>query len=105
MTDDKYAHHRGMPEPSADRIEDLFGVRPPDAPIMRREDHLAWAKERALELLDAGDAQQAFTSMASDLRKHPDLEDHPGIELGMMQLMAGLLNTDREVRNWITGFN
>lgn len=105
MTDDKYAHHRGMPEPSADRIEDLFGVRPPDAPIMRRDEHLAWAKERALEYVDAGDLTQAAASMNSDLSKHPDLATHPGIELGMMQLMAGLLNTPREMRDWIVGFN
>jgi hypothetical protein len=69
-----------------------------------RAEHLAWAKERALEYVDAGELQQAYTSMASDLSKHPDTAGHAGIELGMMLLMSGHLGTAREMREFIEGF-
>lgn len=73
--------------------------------MMTRAEHLAWAKERALQYTDAGDLVDASASMASDLHKHPDLENHAGIELMMMQLMAGMLNTPAEMRKFIEGFN
>lgn len=37
---------------------------------MTREQHLAWAKQRALEYVDAGEVDQAFASLMSDLNKH-----------------------------------
>jgi hypothetical protein len=37
---------------------------------MTPEEHLAWAKARAQELLDRGDVVQAVSSMISDLAKH-----------------------------------
>jgi hypothetical protein len=52
-----------------------------------------------------GDVNQAFASMASDLGKHPDTEGHVGIQLGMMQLMAGLLSSPVQMRHYIEGFN
>jgi hypothetical protein len=70
-----------------------------------RAEHLAWCKQRALEYVDAGDNAQAFASMISDLRKHPDTRNHAAIELGAMQLMAGMLNTPREMRDYIEGCN
>ena len=72
---------------------------------MNRSEHLEWCKNRALQYVDAGDTQNAFASMVSDLRKHADTRDHAGAELGMMQLMAGFLNSPREVREWVEGFN
>lgn len=72
---------------------------------MTRAEHLAWAKERALEYVDQGDLQNAFASLTSDLNKHPDTARHSGIELGMMQLMAGHLTTARDMRDFIQGFN
>lgn len=59
---------------------------------MNAAEHLAWAKERALEYVDT-DPAMAFTSLVSDLRKHPDLADHGGIELGGMLLLGGHLST------------
>ena len=38
---------------------------------MTRDEHLAECKRRALEYLDAGDPREAFTSMLSDIGKHP----------------------------------
>lgn len=72
---------------------------------MTRQEHLEWAKQRALEYADAGDIQNAFASMASDLGKHPELANHFGIQLGMMQLMGGMLNTPAEMRRFIEGLN
>lgn len=74
---------------------------------MTRAEHLEWAKKRALEYLDAGDLDHAFTSMLSDLRKHEELEKHCGIELGVMMAVGlrGWVSNPDEVRRWIVGFN
>ena len=68
-------------------------------------EHLAWAKGRALEYADQGDVPNALASINSDLRKHPDLASHSGIELGMMLAMTGHLSTPQQVREWIEGLN
>lgn len=72
---------------------------------MTRSEHLEWAKQRALEYVDAGDPSGAFASMASDLNKHPELHGHVGVEMGTMLLIGGHLNSKTEMRKWIEGFN
>lgn len=72
---------------------------------MNRQQHMAWAKQRALEYVEYGDVSNAFSSMASDLGKHPETKGHPGIQLGMMQLMSGHLNSPEAMRKFIEGFN
>ena len=72
---------------------------------MTRGEHLAWCKQRALEYCDRGDLSDAFASMASDLGKHPETKNHSGIQLGMMMVMAGQLDTPEKMRNFINGFN
>jgi len=72
---------------------------------MTREEHLQWCKERALEYVDAGDLQNAMTSMFSDLGKHKETENHVGIQLGYMMLISGMLSTPAQVREFIDGFN
>jgi len=71
---------------------------------MTRDEHLAWSKQRALEYLDAGDLREAFTSMGSDLSKHPELRD-----IGFKMFPLGMLyvtqHNARELRRWIEGFN
>lgn len=56
-----------------------------------RAEHLAWAKERALEYLP-GDVTGAMTSFTSDLNKHALLNQHPVRELLFMHAMSGLMN-------------
>lgn len=68
-----------------------------------RAEHLAWAKERALEYVDAGDPVNALASLQSDLRKHPETADHQGLELGAMLAFGGQLTTPAQVREWIEG--
>ena len=70
-----------------------------------RAEHLAWCKQRAIEYCDMGDTQQAFASMGSDIGKHPETANHSAIQLGMMLLMAGKLDTPTEMRKFIEGFN
>lgn len=72
---------------------------------MTRDEHLAWAKARALEYADQGDATNAMASIGSDLQKHPDTANHAGIQLGMMMMMSGNLRGREEVRRFIEGFN
>jgi hypothetical protein len=73
--------------------------------VTTREEHLAWCKQRALEYVDNGDLTQAYSSMASDLGKHPDTTGHSGIALGMMLMVGGQLSTAAEMRKFIEGFN
>jgi hypothetical protein len=70
-----------------------------------RAQHLAWCKQRALEYVERGDPKEAFASMASDLGKHPDTAGHIGVQLGMMQLMGGMLSDRESMRHFIEGFN
>jgi len=72
---------------------------------MTRAEHLAWCKQRALEYVDIGDLNQAFTSMASDLGKHEGTKGHGAIRLGMMLLLNGHLGTSIKMREFIEGFN
>jgi len=64
-----------------------------------------WCKKRALEYVERGDTTNAYASMASDLRKHPDTETHPAIMLGMQLMMIGDLSSPDKMRNFIKGFN
>lgn len=72
---------------------------------MERNEHLKWAKTRALGILESGDLEGAFTSIASDLGKHEETEGHAAIGLGMMLMMSGNLKTVPEMRKFIEGFN
>lgn len=56
-----------------------------------REEHLDWAKARAIEFLDNGDNRQALASIASDLNKHDETRNHPDIpKLGAMVFSANM---------------
>ena len=71
---------------------------------MTRQEHLDWCKQRALKYLDAGDLNNAFASMISDIRKHPETAVHGGIELGVMLKISGLMSSPEEIRKFIEGF-
>ncbi len=70
-----------------------------------RAEHLAWCKARALEYVEAGDFNEAFASMGSDLNKHSETQDHIGMKLGIMLMLGGRLGTAHEMRKFIEGFN
>jgi hypothetical protein len=69
---------------------------------MTREEHLEWAKKRALEYLPQ-DPLEAMTSMMSDVSKHPDLQNHAGLRIAPM--FFGAHYDPSAVRRWIDGFN
>ncbi len=68
-----------------------------------RAEHLAWCKTRALQYVDAGDLQQAFASIGSDIEKHDETRGHTGVRLGFVELMDGGLETPEKMRAWIEG--
>ena len=70
-----------------------------------RAEHLQWCKRRALEYVERGQLHDAWASMASDLNKHPGTAKHAAIELGMMLLIGGHLDTPQKMRDFIEGFN
>jgi hypothetical protein len=70
-----------------------------------REEHLDWCKSRAIEYVEAGNLEDAFTSMMSDLSKHPETRDHLAIDLGMNLLFSGLLASPHAMREFIEGIN
>ncbi len=72
---------------------------------MNRQEHLDWCKRRALAYLPDA-PREAFASMMSDIRKHPELVDHIGVKLGArMMLIPGWKDNREEVRRFIEGFN
>lgn len=73
--------------------------------FMNRSEHLKWCKDRAIQLLNEGDIIGAYTSFLSDMKNHEETEDHIALDLGMMLMISGNLNTDREMRDFIEGFN
>ncbi len=68
------------------------------------EEHLNFAKQRALRYVELGDLLQALTSIGSDLRKHPETQNHPGYDIGMNLYMIGSLHSAPEMRRFIEGF-
>lgn len=72
-----------------------------------RAQHLAWCKQRALQYVDAGEFDNAFASMTSDLESHPATRGQYATVnmLGMAQLISGRLNNARAMRDWINGYN
>jgi hypothetical protein len=74
------------------------------SPTRSRDEHLAWAKTRALEYLDRGDLANAFTSMASDLSKHEDFRKISAA-MGPVGMLYVMNHDARNLRYWIEGFN
>jgi len=66
---------------------------------MTRDEHLKWAKARAMEYAERGELVNAINSLLSDLRKHDELRHHPGILLGLSA--AG---SRHDCIHWIEGF-
>lgn len=71
---------------------------------MNRQEHMNWCKKRALDYLPK-DPDQAMASMTSDLGKHEETVGHPAIQLMFGLKMTNNLNSSREVRKFIEGFN
>ncbi len=70
---------------------------------MTRKEHLEWAKARAREFLDAGDAAQAIASMASALGEHEAWSDSP--MMPTLVMVATIDGTIEAARRFVEGFN
>ena len=73
---------------------------------MTRDEHLNWAKDRALEYADQGDTANAIASLASDLGKHPDTASSVPVvrELMFPLAMVGEFEKPGGLRKFIEGF-
>lgn len=74
---------------------------------MNRAEHLQYCKDHAMELLDAGEYEQALTSMLSDLSKHKDTYLNGG-SAGSLAMAGGIEVRQRNyqgMKRWIEGFN
>jgi hypothetical protein len=70
--------------------------------LMPRSEYVAWAKARALTLVDDGDLVGALASMVSDLQKRPDTD---GPHLPFLSLAGGHHAHDPAgMRQFIEGF-
>jgi len=71
---------------------------------MTRDEHLEWAKARAREYLDAGDALNAVASILSDLSKHEAWQESPQV-FGIMTASLLIDPSVANARRIIEGFN
>lgn len=72
---------------------------------MTREEHLEWAKDRAIAYIDRGDLIGAVASLSSDLNKHQGTAgSHPPFLfiIGMGHARDG---NAYALKHWIEGFN
>lgn len=72
---------------------------------MTRDEHLAWAKQRAYELLDQGEWVEAMTSMMSDMEKHDETRGHPGGMIGTSLMVIGSIHDVATARHFIDGYH
>lgn len=73
---------------------------------MNRTEHLQWAKDRALEILEKeNNIANAVASFVSDMRKHDELVNHVGLHMMAMKMFSGQLDTPQQVTEFINGFN
>ena len=69
-----------------------------------RSEHMEWCKQRAHELADSGQFQEAVTSMLSDINKHD--ETRMVGPMAAVLMMAALASPNRaSIKRWIDGFN
>ena len=71
---------------------------------MTRDEHLRWAKERALEYVTLNDLPNAVASMISDLGKHEAFRG-PAYSFVLPLGMAEIPRGKDAVRRWVEGFN
>ncbi|QKQ75630.1 hypothetical protein [Nostoc sp. TCL240-02] len=66
-----------------------------------RQEHLEWAKQRAIAQAEHSTLISALDSIASDLQKHPETRGHSVSELGLMLYMSGRLGTKEQMIRFI----
>lgn len=71
-----------------------------------RDEHLQWAKDRALAYVDKGELENALASIASDLNKHEETHNHATDMLIALVGTSHAINGDvAGMRRFIEGFH
>lgn len=68
---------------------------------MDRAEHLQWAKNRAMEYVNAGDYPQAVASMLSDLGAHDETRGSAAI----CAMLALMVKDRKSATDFVQGFN
>jgi hypothetical protein len=72
---------------------------------MTRDEHLAWAKARALEYVDRGNLAQAVSSLTSDMQKHDETTPRKAtFHATAAALYAAADGNADLVRRWVEGW-
>lgn len=66
-----------------------------------RAEHVAWAKQRALEYAEIGDAANCIASMLSDMRKHRETAQ----SVFVLAVIAPRTGDKDQLRRWVEGVN
>jgi len=79
---------------------------------MTRAEHIKWCKDRAIQEYDyyaktepKSALKNGLTSMASDIRKHPETSSDTLMSLCMMTMITKPNMSRQEFVNFINGFN
>ena len=73
---------------------------------MTRTEHLQWAKDRAVKIIEGGDVASGMASFTSDMFKHPETNETLKNGLSHAIIMQALMtNSQRECIAAVTGFN
>ena len=70
-----------------------------------RQDHIAWCKGKAIELIKAGDAQGALVSFQHNMKTKHQTYVHPALLLIPELILANKLHTATQIQEFIEDFN
>lgn len=70
-----------------------------------RTEYLQWCKEIAAEHLNKDDYLKAWESMVTNLSKHHGTRGHMNIDIGVMNMINGVLDNTPDMRHFIDGFS
>ena len=72
---------------------------------MNRQEHLQWAKDRAIQYLEIDEIFHSWNSFCNDMRKHDELSNHAALSMGTMMMLQGFWKNKEECKKYIEGFN
>ena len=71
----------------------------------KRQAHIKWCKQKAMETIKAGDAQGALLSFEHNMKAKLETYIHPALLLIPQLSREGKLSTAKEIQEFIKGFN
>lgn len=70
---------------------------------MNRTEHVETVKQHALAALDEGNILTALTTVVDELPRHPETQEHAGIDLLALLAVSGMMHTEPQVREFVEG--